>query len=87
MINREIQPKIEQLLGGNKAITIMGARQVGKSTLLKMLMENRENVLCLNGDDVDVQAMFKDITSTRLRNIIGNNSILVIDEAQRIQDI
>lgn len=87
MIHREILPKIEQLLGGNKAIIIMGARQVGKSTLLKMLLENREDVLWLNGDDTDVQAMFTDITSTRLANIIGDKKIMVIDEAQRIRDI
>lgn len=74
-------------MGGTKAITIMGARQVGKSTLLSMMLENREDVLWLNGDDTDVQALFADITSSRLRNIIGSKKILVIDEAQRIQDI
>ncbi len=65
----------------------MGARQVGKSTLLKMLLGNREGVLWLNGDDTDVQTLLAGITSTRLRNVIGGNDILVIDEAQRIQDI
>lgn len=87
MIERALQKKIEQILGGRKAITIMGARQVGKSTLLKMMLEDRTDVLWLNGDDMDVQELLRDITSTRFRSIIGNNRIVVIDEAQRIQDI
>lgn len=87
MIERALQKKIEQILGGRKAITIMGARQVGKSTLLKMMLEDRTDVLWLNGDDMDVQELLSDITSTRFRSIIGNNRIVVIDEAQRIQNI
>lgn len=65
----------------------MGARQVGKSTLLKMMLDNSNDTLWLNGDDTDVQEMFRNISSTRLRAIIGNNKIIVIDEAQRITDI
>ena len=75
------------MLGGEKAITIMGARQVGKSTLLKMTLGERSDVMWLYGDDLDVQELFSNISSTRLRNIIGQNKILVIDEAQRIKDI
>lgn len=87
MIHRTLEDKIMPLLHGNKAIVIMGARQVGKSTLLKMLLDDSEDVLWLNGDDIDVQEMFNGISSTRLRAIIGNNRIIVIDEAQRISDI
>lgn len=87
MIERALQKKIGQMLGGRKAIIIMGARQVGKSTLLKMMLGDRTDVLWLNGDDVDVQELLSDISSTRFRSIIGNNRIVVIDEAQRIQNI
>lgn len=87
MIKRALQSQLEKMIGGKKAITLMGARQVGKSTLLKLMLEHRADVLWLNGDDVDVQDMLSQITSTRFRNIIGNHRILVIDEAQRISDI
>ncbi|MCQ2291143.1 MAG: ATP-binding protein [Muribaculaceae bacterium] len=87
MIERALQKKIGQMLGGRKAIIIMGARQVGKSTLLKMMLGDRTDVLWLNGDDVDVQELLSDISSTRFRSIIGNNRIVVIAEAQRIQNI
>lgn len=87
MIERKLEQYLLPLLGGNKAILIMGARQVGKSTLLHTMLDNREDVMWLNGDDVDVQNLFRDISSTRLRAIIGENHIIVIDEAQRIPDI
>lgn len=87
MIHRILEEKLAPLLHGNKAIIIMGARQVGKSTLLKMMLDNSNDTLWLNGDDTDVQEMFRNISSTRLRAIIGNNKIIIIDEAQRITDI
>lgn len=87
MIKRVLTDKILSLLGGNKAITIMGARQVGKSTLLQMVLGERDKVLWMNGDDRDVHELFVNMTSTRLKAIIGNNEIIVIDEAQRIPDV
>ncbi|MGM9777754.1 MAG: ATP-binding protein [Prevotella sp.] len=87
MIKRTLNEKISTLLGGNKAITIMGARQVGKSTLLRMILGEREKVLWMNGDDPDVLGLFDGITSTRLKAIVGGNDIVVIDEAQRIPNI
>ncbi len=75
------------MLGSRKAIIIMGARQVGKSTLLHQLLDDSREVLWLNGDDSDVREMFRDISSTRLRAMIGGKRFLVIDEAQRIPDI
>jgi len=41
----------------------------------------------MNGDDIDIQQLFSQMTSTRIRAIIGKNRILVIDEAQRIPEI
>lgn len=87
MIARTLAPKIMSKVGGNKAIIIIGARQVGKSTLLKMMLGERKNVMWLNGDDLDIQELFRNITSTRLQAVIGNNRIVVIDEAQRIPEI
>ena len=46
MISRIIESSISPLLGGKKAIIIMGARQVGKSTLLQQMLAGK----ILNGD-------------------------------------
>ncbi len=87
MIGRKQKEQIEGLLGKGKAILIMGARQVGKSTLLKDVFGEKQGVLWLNGDDTDVQQLFTNMTSTRIRAILGNNKYVVVDEAQRIPEI
>ena len=87
MIRRILEDAITPLLGCQKAIIVMGARQVGKSTLLEALFNTRDDVLWMNGDDPDIQQLFAQMTSTRIRAIIGTKRILVIDEAQRIPDI
>lgn len=87
MIERVLKNRVNSLLGGQKAIVILGARQVGKSTLLKDLFANRQDVLWMNGDDQDVRNLFDNLSSTRAKAIIGKNNILIIDEAQRITDI
>ena len=87
MITRTLEDKIKKIIGGKKAILIMGARQVGKSTLLESMFDGKEDILWLNGDDLDTQELFENITSTRLKTILGNCTTLVIDEAQRIKDI
>lgn len=87
MIERTLAQNIIQIVGRKKAIIIIGARQVGKSTLLRMMFGEQKDVMWLNGDDLDIQELFSNITSTRLKTIIGNNRIVVVDEAQRIPDI
>jgi len=87
MIVRQIKRKIEDLIGGHKAIIIMGARQVGKSTLLQELFHGREDVLWFNGDDLDVQLLFENMTSDRLKTLLAGKRLMVVDEAQRINDI
>lgn len=87
MINRFLLPQLESLLGSHKAIILMGARQVGKSTLLQLLLGQRQDVLWLNGDNNDVQALFTAISAERIHSLMGTKRILVIDEAQRISNI
>ena len=87
MIHRTLEDTIAPLLGTQKAIIVMGARQVGKSTLLKTMFSQRDDVLWMNGDDPDIQQLFAQMTSTRIRAILGTKRILLIDEAQRIPDI
>ncbi|MGM9788185.1 MAG: ATP-binding protein [Candidatus Cryptobacteroides sp.] len=87
MITRTQESTIKALLGSNKAIILIGARQVGKSTLLHSILDGDKTVLWLNGDDDDVREMFENISSTRLKAIIGDKNTVVLDEAQRIENI
>lgn len=88
MINRELEKQITQRLFKGKIIILSGARQVGKTTLIEMLLKRRKDkFLYLNADEPDVRELLSFATSTRLKTIIGNNKIVFIDEAQRVKNI
>lgn len=86
MIERYLSDIIKSKLHDEKAIIIFGARQVGKTTLLKSLF-GREDTLWLNGDEEEVRATFDNLSASSLGAIIGQHQILIIDEAQRISNI
>lgn len=88
MIKRQIEEQIRQRMFGGRAVVLMGARQVGKTTLLKQLFaDNHDEVLWLSGDNQDVRDLFENISAARLKAIIGSRRVIVIDEAQRIRDV
>ncbi len=86
MVIRNLQQLIEGSFYKRKAILVFGARQVGKSTLIDQLLKKKD-YLYLNGDDADVREILTNATSTRLKTITNNKTIVFIDEAQRIPDI
>src|SRR5690606_10457081 len=86
MIHRNIKEKIQNRLFKGKAILIFGPRQVGKSTLVEEILQNKDH-LYLNGDDADVPEILSNTTATKLKAEIGSKKIVFIDEAQRIPNI
>ena len=88
MIARALLPILQSRIFKQKAIIITGPRQAGKTTLLKLLVDqNNYPSLWFNGDEPNVPALFQNITSFELENIIGKNKMLIFDEAQRIPNI
>ena len=85
-INREISWNIEKYLKRHKIIILYWARQVGKTSLVKHIMEWK-NYLYINWDEFDIQQKFKNPNSIKIRNILWSDKYIVIDEAQRITDI
>jgi len=86
MINREITNLIQEKMNDQKVIVLLGPRQVGKTTILKKEFFDG-NTLLLNGDDADIRANLSNTTSAFLKQLIGNHSRVIIDEAQRIENI
>lgn len=87
MIARFLQKNIEEKMFKGKVITLLGARQTGKTTLLKLISKNYSNTIWLNADEYDIQEKFKNPTSTGLKALIGNAELVIIDEAQKISGI
>jgi len=78
MIQRLLSERIESKLFQGKAILVSGARQVGKTTLLKAMLEQHPgNILHLDGDDVTVQNLMNRPNTQQLKQIIGNNNTRV----------
>lgn len=88
MITRKLQSLIESRMFKGKAIVVIGARQVGKSTLFDMILEkSNKPTIKLNCDEPEVREMLSAINTQELKLLIANNKIVVIDEAQRVQGI
>lgn len=86
MINRSPQTEIDSYLFKRKAILVFGARQVGKTSLIKKTIKG-QSFLWFNGDEPDTQILLENITTDRLKALIGEKKIIVIDEAQMIHNI
>jgi predicted AAA+ superfamily ATPase len=88
MINRNITQSIIANLFKRKAIIIYGPRQSGKTTLLQMLQEKISmKILVMDGDEPDVRQKLTDVTSSQLRSLFAGYKLVMIDEAQRIENI
>lgn len=87
-IERHILPRLIERMDDQRAIIVLGPRRSGKTTLLNTLISKTDHrVLQLNGDEADIRQLFKDATSTQLKSLIGAHTLVVIDEAQRIENI
>jgi predicted AAA+ superfamily ATPase len=88
MLERIIENQLLKLKKSNKVILLFGSRRVGKTRLIESLSKRlKEKTLFLNGEDQEVQEIFQRRTIANLKNISGENKILIIDEAQAIPEI
>lgn len=89
IIQREIQPQVEDALFKGKIVVIYGPRQVGKTTLAKLILQNRQEIKSayFNCDEPDICQALTDKTSTELKLFLGDSKLVVLDEAQRVKNI
>lgn len=87
-IRRKLYSLVAARMFKGKAIILIGPRQVGKSTLFRMLdEENGLNALMLNCDDPDVRLMLTSLSTAKMRLLVADYKTLIIDEAQRVDSI
>lgn len=92
LVRRQLQQIIQERMFQGKAIVLIGARQVGKSTLFHQILESMEytasqQVLSLDCDDPETRSMLENMNLSELRLLVGNNKIIMVDEAQRVKGI
>jgi len=87
-IPQEQLNNLKKTLSAGKAVVIYGPRRCGKTTLIKKFLENcKKPYLFVNGEDIDVQQYLSSQSIIKLKNFVGENKLLVIDEAQKIPNI
>ncbi len=88
MIERILEPILINKLNSGKIIVLIGPRQAGKTTLLQsILQKSTKKTMLLYCDEVDVRLLLEKANSEALKKIITGAQILVIDEAQRVENI
>ena len=88
MIPRALAKRILTFLHRQKAIVVLGPRQVGKTTLMKTLFDPRSpDVRWYNGEEPGTQELFNEPSAQRLKTLIGDAKTVVLDEAQRINSV
>lgn len=79
---------LRQFVVPEKVAVIYGPRRCGKTTLINKFLENtRERFILASGDDIIVREYLSSQSVSKLKGFVGSNSLLVIDEAQRIREI
>lgn len=87
-VKRILQDKIAAKTEPNKAVLIFGARRVGKTVLIRQLVNGFEGkTILLNGEDYDTLALLEERSIANYRHLLDGVDLLAIDEAQNISDI
>lgn len=86
MFTRTIENTIREKFKSGKAIIVVGARQVGKTTLLKEILSDKE-FLFLDADDPSTRSLLQNPTTEQIRTFLGDYKYVFLDEAQRIPGI
>lgn len=79
---------LKEAVKPGRVVVLYGARRVGKTTLVKKYMESLdEEALFVNGDDIVVREYLESQSTEKLRDFVGNHSLLIVDEAQYIRRV
>lgn len=84
--SRSLTQVIIQAFDREKVILLIGPRQVGKTTLIRELLKDKE-YLFLDGDDPTVRTILDTPNTQQIKSILGAFKYVFVDEAQRIPNI
>jgi len=85
---RIIKESVEKSLFKGKVIIIYGARQVGKTTLVKEILKKHENEsVYFNCEMLSVRQSLEIQDAVALNSFLGGYKLVVLDEAQHVQEI
>lgn len=88
MIERTLLKVLQSKIDYKKALIIFGPRQTGKTTLAKTLADQlQQSVEYFNGDAAVTKSLWKAEHIAALRQSFGTKKIVILDEAQMIEQV
>ena len=88
MIERTLLKVLEKRIDYTKALIIFGPRQTGKTTLVKTLANQMQQAVeYFNGDDAITKSLWKLENIAALKQSFGSKKIVILDEAQMIEQV
>ncbi|MBF0500094.1 MAG: ATP-binding protein [Candidatus Riflebacteria bacterium] len=79
---------LKTMVKPGKVIVVYGARRTGKTTLIREFLKGETKpYLLVNGEDITVQSYLSSQSLEKLGEFVGNNRLLVVDEAQKVHNI
>jgi len=87
-INRIAENKVKKLLKNPKVVILLGARQVGKTTLIEQVLKQHKSVILNLDVEVDKARLLgiSHLSPENAMKNLENPELLVIDEAQRLPE-
>jgi len=87
MFKRYLEKNILEWIGQGKVIILYGARQVGKTTLVKNIIPQYEGSVYLNCERQVIKDLLETSNIERIRAYIGETNFVILDEAQKVKNI
>ncbi len=87
MFERYVKSWFDKYIQNNKILILYGPRQSGKTTFLKHYISQLENAILINCEAPEFKEDLNDYKASKLRMIFGSKKIIVLDEAQSIENI
>jgi predicted AAA+ superfamily ATPase len=88
-VERAIYKDFLKHIKPGKVLILLGARRVGKTQLLKQILDQlpQDKTLMLNGEDQQTLDLLAERSVENLKLVVGSAKYVIIDEAQGIPDI
>jgi uncharacterized protein len=79
---------LKRLLEPGKVVVIYGPRRCGKTTLINEFLKGiSSRYLAVSGEDIITQNYLSSQSVEKLLSFVGENKLLVVDEAQKVKNI
>lgn len=87
-IQRELEPKILSFLERDEIIAVMGARQVGKTTMIERILDRlkQKTIKKITFNNPNIKSLFVNDTEEFIERYIKDTDILFIDEISYVKN-